>query len=128
MEYRSTIHRSASHNRHFNHVRSIPIGYWLGLAGRKRWNRGLGHDPTQPHMGRWNAICLHWIKQLLEDGFFENDTPGRFNYGFGVYPDQVEPFFEGFGFQTIDLLSLEGFTTGLEPVIKNYQSSNPICM
>jgi SAM-dependent methyltransferase len=74
---------------------------------------------------RQHLLDDQWTRKLLEDGWFENDIPGRFNHGYGVDPQQVEPFFEGLGFKTVGLFSLEALTAGLESVIVEIAEENP---
>ncbi len=49
-----------------------------------------------------------FIDNLLQNGLFLNDQPGRFTCGWGAIPQEVATFFEDFGFSSIDLLSTEG--------------------
>lgn len=74
---------------------------------------------------RHHLLDDEWTSQLFEHGFFENDIPGRFTHGHGVDLAQVAPFFEGCGYQTRGLLALEGFTAGLESVIRELSQENP---
>ena len=74
---------------------------------------------------REHLLDDQWTRKLLEDGWFENDIPGRFNHGYGVDPQQVEPFFEGFGFKTVGLFSLDALTAGLESVVMEIAEENP---
>ena len=55
-----------------------------------------------------------FLQALLERGEFHNDVPGRFTGGFGVRPQEVEPFFTGHGFEKLDLLALEGILPDLQ--------------
>jgi SAM-dependent methyltransferase len=55
-----------------------------------------------------------FVARLLEDGVFVNDIPGRFTDGYGVRPEQVAPFFEGYGFTTLALLSAEGIVVDIQ--------------
>jgi|SRR5579884_181353 len=55
-----------------------------------------------------------FIERVLQQGVFFNDVPGRFTHGDGVGPDEVPPFFAGFGFEQLALLSAESVTVGLE--------------
>ena len=48
-----------------------------------------------------------WLRALLERGEFVNDVPGRFDGGYGARPEDVEPFMESYGFETISLSSAE---------------------
>lgn len=54
-----------------------------------------------------------FVSPLLEQGTFINDVPGRFNIGYGVRPQDIAPFFESFGFQTLKLAASEGLAFGL---------------
>ena len=55
-----------------------------------------------------------WLGRLMRDGTFENDNPGRFNFGYGVRPEGVAPFFEQFGLKSLELLGTESLGVGIE--------------
>ena len=61
---------------------------------------------------RRHLLDREWVRRLVDDGIFQNDVPGRFNSGYGVRPEDVEPFMAGFGFSQIELLAAEGLTSG----------------
>lgn len=50
-----------------------------------------------------------FVRSVLKDGAFYNDNPGRFDAGYGAKPEEIAPFFERFGFQTVALLATESF-------------------
>jgi S-adenosylmethionine-dependent methyltransferase len=58
-----------------------------------------------------------WLQALLERGEFTNDVSGRFNGGYGVRPQDVAPFMESFGFETLSLSSAESVTRGLQEAV-----------
>jgi SAM-dependent methyltransferase len=58
-----------------------------------------------------------WLRALLERGEFTNDVPGRFNGGYGVSPEDVAPFMESFGFETLSLSAAESMVRGLQEAI-----------
>jgi ubiquinone/menaquinone biosynthesis C-methylase UbiE len=66
---------------------------------------------------RHHLLDPKWVDQLMQKGIFENEIADRFTHGFGVSPQEVPPFFEKHGFQTVNLLALEGFTAGLESIL-----------
>jgi S-adenosylmethionine-dependent methyltransferase len=66
-----------------------------------------------------------WVAQLLSEGIFENDVPGRFTHGYGARPEEIAPFFSQFGLATIALLAAEGITGGLQGVITDLATSDP---
>ena len=55
-----------------------------------------------------------FLERVLHQGIFVNGVPGRFTQGYGVRPDDVGPFFRGFGFEQLALLSTESLTVGVE--------------
>jgi ubiquinone/menaquinone biosynthesis C-methylase UbiE len=66
-----------------------------------------------------------FVARLLDHGIFLNDVPGRFTAGYGVRPQDVAPFFEGYGFATIALLAAEGVTAGLGEALASLAASDP---
>lgn len=58
-----------------------------------------------------------FVERVLAEGIFLNDVPGRFTQGYGVRPEDVGPFFAGYGFEVLTLLSSESLTVGLEGVL-----------
>lgn len=67
-----------------------------------------------------------WLAQLLDQGLFTNDVPGRFNRGFGVRPEQIPPFFQRFGLTTLKLLSTEGISGGSQEAIAGLKATDPV--
>lgn len=49
-----------------------------------------------------------FVRGVLEDGVFRNDNPGRFDAGYGARPEEIAPFFEQFGFQSLGIVAPEG--------------------
>jgi SAM-dependent methyltransferase len=66
-----------------------------------------------------------FMSQLLDHGDFANDVPGRFTGGFGVRPEEIAPYFRGFGLSPIRLLAAEGISTGIESEIVSLAKTNP---
>lgn len=66
-----------------------------------------------------------FVARLLEDGVFVNDIPGRFTDGYGVRPEQVAPFFEGYGFTTLALLSAEGIVVDIQRTMSELAEDDP---
>jgi SAM-dependent methyltransferase len=58
-----------------------------------------------------------FVKQLMENGVFVNDVPGRFTYGYGADPSEIAPFFERHGFDTVELLASEGVAWGIQDAL-----------
>ena len=58
-----------------------------------------------------------WLEALMERGEFNNDVPGRFNGGYGARPDQVAPFMESVGFETISLSASESMSRGVADAV-----------
>jgi SAM-dependent methyltransferase len=59
----------------------------------------------------------HFVVRLMEDGVFINDISGRFTHGYGVRPEEVEPFFQQFGFRTLTLLATESIVPDIQRVL-----------
>jgi len=55
-----------------------------------------------------------FVRDLLADGRFTNDIPGRFTHGWGVNPAEVVPWFEQHGLSTLALAASEGIASGME--------------
>ncbi len=55
-----------------------------------------------------------FIARVLEKGVFENDVPGRFTGGYGVRPEEVEPFFARHGLTMRALLATESIVPDLQ--------------
>lgn len=58
-----------------------------------------------------------WLADLLEQGIFVNDVPGRFTRGYGVRVEEVAPFFQRHGFSTVALLGSQSIASGLEDAL-----------
>jgi S-adenosylmethionine-dependent methyltransferase len=67
-----------------------------------------------------------WLAQLLEEGVFDNDVPGRFTHGYGVRPAEIGPFFAQHGFEQQTLISSEGVTVGLPNILPDLVSDDPL--
>jgi SAM-dependent methyltransferase len=66
-----------------------------------------------------------FLDALLEDGVFINDVPGRFTAGYGAHPSEIPPLFEGYGFETVDLLASEGIAWGIQGALTEMAASEP---
>lgn len=67
-----------------------------------------------------------FLRRVMDDGVFINDMPGRFTGGYGVRPEAVGPFFEGYGFVTRALLACEGMVPDLQEVLAQMQQDDPV--
>lgn len=67
-----------------------------------------------------------FVEQLLGDGTFFNDVPGRFTHGYGVQPEEIAPFFESVGLDSLELLSAESITVGLQDELPALLSDPPL--
>jgi ubiquinone/menaquinone biosynthesis C-methylase UbiE len=74
---------------------------------------------------RRHLLQPEWLKQLTERGYFENDVAGRFNYGFGVRPAEVIPFFDAFGIEAVTLLAAEGLSIGIQAPLADLSATDP---
>lgn len=66
-----------------------------------------------------------WLNQLLENGHFTNEVPGRFNQGFGVHPFDIFPFFQRFGLTGLNLLGTDGIAAGLQDTLLDLKTADP---
>jgi S-adenosylmethionine-dependent methyltransferase len=73
---------------------------------------------------RRHLADTQFMDQLIEKGIFQNDVAGRFNSGFGIPPDQVEPFMQEHGFEKIELLSDSGFASSQAQELAELASEN----
>jgi ubiquinone/menaquinone biosynthesis C-methylase UbiE len=74
---------------------------------------------------RRHLIRPDFVEHLMQEGKFINDIDGRFDAGYGFLPQEVRPFFDGFGFQQKVLLACEGIASGIERVISPLRESDP---
>ena len=49
------------------------------------------------------------VRRALQDGVYRNDEPGRFTEAYLYRPEDVAPFFEATGFETLRLLASQSF-------------------
>lgn len=66
-----------------------------------------------------------FVDRVLEEGIFENDIPGRFTNGYGFIPEEVEDFFDGYGFYKIGLYAAEGITIGIQSSLQELAENDP---
>ncbi len=66
-----------------------------------------------------------WLARLMRDGRFDNDVAGRFDYAFGVRPEDVIPFFAEFGLVSQRLLAAESVSVGLQGSIADLAGTDP---
>jgi len=66
-----------------------------------------------------------FVRQLLDDGAFENDIPGRFTNVYGVRVEDVAPFFARHGFAHVALLGSQGILAGLEETLTTLARDDP---
>jgi SAM-dependent methyltransferase len=53
-----------------------------------------------------------FVRAVVDEGRFDNDVPSRFDNGYGASPDEIEPFMDTAGFDTVELLAAESFAAG----------------
>ena len=82
--------------------------------------RTLAHKDERHHLAQ-----PAFVSGLMDKGVFSNDVPGRFTAGYGVKPNEVAPFMEQHGLQTIELLADTGFATGQSEQLAELKESNP---
>jgi SAM-dependent methyltransferase len=66
-----------------------------------------------------------FLAALRDRGEFFNDVPERFTGGYGVRPEEVRPFFEGYGFTTRTLVSTHGLANGIEDELIATYNTDP---
>ena len=74
---------------------------------------------------RRHLAQAEWVAQLLDEGVFENDVPGRFTHGYGVRPEDITPFFAQHGLSLSTLLALEGIVSGAQRAVVELAASDP---
>ena len=74
---------------------------------------------------RRHLLQPEWLTKLTERGRFENDIAGRFDYGFGVRPEEIIPFFDTFGLQSETLLAAESLSVGLQGLLAEFSTHSP---
>jgi ubiquinone/menaquinone biosynthesis C-methylase UbiE len=76
---------------------------------------------------RHRIVQDDWLGQLLEEGTFENDVPGRFTHGYGARPEEIGPFFATLGFDMQSLVSSEGILVDLQAILPDLiEHDNPV--
>jgi SAM-dependent methyltransferase len=66
-----------------------------------------------------------FVARLMEEGVFLNDVPGRFTNGYGVRPQEVAPFFESQGFETLVLLAAESIVPDIQEMLFELEQADP---
>lgn len=66
-----------------------------------------------------------FVSRVMEQGIFINDILGRFTNGYGVRPDEVNPFFEQHGFTMLTLLAAEGFVRDIQRSLYELEKKDP---
>lgn len=74
---------------------------------------------------RRHLLQPEWLRQLTDRGYFENDVAGRFNYGFGVRPAEIIPFFDEFGIEPVTLLAAESLSIGIQGPLADLSATDP---
>lgn len=66
-----------------------------------------------------------FIARVLDEGVFENDVSGRFTGGYGVRPEEVEPFFARHGLTMCGLLATESIVPDLQEPLAALAKDDP---
>lgn len=66
-----------------------------------------------------------FVREVLEEGVFHNDMPGRFTGAAGVRPEEVYGYFAEQGFDPIDLIAAEGIVEDLQPEVAEIAAADP---
>lgn len=82
--------------------------------------RALALKNEQHHI-----IDPSFIYHVLEQGIFLNDQPGAFTGGYGVRPEEVEPFFSRYGLVMETLLAAQGIVPDLQEELTKLEQDNP---
>jgi S-adenosylmethionine-dependent methyltransferase len=82
--------------------------------------RTLDHEDERHHLAQ-----PEFMARLMNEGVFLNDVPDRFSVGYGVRPQEVAPFMERHGFQTLELLADTGFATEQAQDLQALAASDP---
>lgn len=62
---------------------------------------------------------------LLNEGVYHDTRPGRFSGAYLFRPEEVAPFFEGFGFQTTRLMASQGMLATVQSEVATLAQSDP---
>jgi hypothetical protein len=66
-----------------------------------------------------------FVDRVLKEGVFLNDRPGAFTGGYGVLPDEVEPFFGRHGLTRLALLAAESIAPDLQDELAALATTDP---
>jgi SAM-dependent methyltransferase len=66
-----------------------------------------------------------FVRALVERGEFTNDIPGRFTHAWGARPEEIAPWFELFGLETLTLAASEGLAAWTETGFVELSRSDP---
>lgn len=66
-----------------------------------------------------------FLRAVLEDGVFRNDNPGRFDEGYGARPEEIMPFFEALGVESLALLATESIAPPAYRELSEMAASDP---
>lgn len=69
---------------------------------------------------------LEEAERLLRTGVYSNPEPGRFTEAYLHRPDEVVPFFEGSGFQTVRLTASQSFLNLVQEQVAELHQRDPI--
>jgi len=82
--------------------------------------RTIAAPAERPHL-----TDAAFLQQLIEDGVFLNNVPGKFTGGYGARPEDIAPFFARFGFSTLQLLASEGIAGDLQGALADLAAQDP---
>lgn len=66
-----------------------------------------------------------FVASLSEHGSFLNDNPGRFDAGYGAWPEEIAPLFAARGFETVSLLAAESFAPPVSEQLAAMATADP---
>ena len=103
---------------------------------RVLWPEGLAYIALMPRYAflrhtlaipdeRHHLAQEHFVARLMKDGVFINDIPGRFTHGYGVCPQEGEPFFQQLGARTLTLLATGSIVPDIQSVLVEFAEDDP---
>jgi S-adenosylmethionine-dependent methyltransferase len=94
---------------------------FIALMPRLAFLRRTIASSTGHHLLRQRGF----LDRVLEAGVFLNDRPGGFTGGYGVRPEEVEPFFARQGLEQLTLLSSESVVPDLQAEVMALAEGDP---
>lgn len=74
---------------------------------------------------RHHLAQADFVDQVMQQGAFFNDIPGRFTAGSGMPPAAIQPFFANYGLRAQTLLACEGIAACIEDAVAELAQNAP---